>query len=696
MKRYKKLFIGAVACLGAGLLTNCTDEVAFGNSFLDMPSSSTVTEDTVFNSAVYTEQFLNSIYALQYYGLPYNNNCGNSASPWTGKFDQLTDCWVMHWDGNTVYKAYYSGTLDATQQPLLSYSNDNVWQAVRAGWKLIEHLPDVPGLSDEKKASFKAQAQCLIAARYFDLFSVYGGLPIVDHAYSGTESSYELPRASVDSTVIFMTGLLDDAINSGALRWAYDGNTTETDSTNNIGRWTKAGAMALKAKILTFAASPLFNSEQGYYGGESEAEKRHLVWYGNYDASRWQKALQACREFFNELNSRGWYHLMTPADVGCKNDVDGYRQAYRKGYASQGSPEIIHSVRVGGMDAFKAGTYTWHQWLDSPARQNCLPTQEYVEMFPWSDGTPFDWETDSIKGRIFGNNGRLFYTYKSVRGGVIKTASRDPRLYEECIVNGMQKSLDWATGKSNGDVYELWVGGNDAGSNVVLHDNEKNTNTLTELLTSRYATGYDQQKYYMNQDYLRKYTQWVYLSLDEMYLMYAECLAQTGNLEEACAQMNVVRKRVGLGNIEKCQPKVYKDPDLETGKREMDKDQVLAEILRERACELGISNNRYYDMIRYKKGEWMTKPLHGIITYRMQKNSQGQWVRSYNSWLGSDKDNGVVEPSRFEYEKFEITNRKHALWGEDPNSQTVTKWYLWPFPQTEINKGYGLIQNPGW
>ena len=24
------------------------------------------------------------------------------------------------------------------------------------------------------------------------------------------------------------------------------------------------------------------------------------------------------------------------------------------------------------------------------------------------------------------------------------------------------------------------------------------------------------------------------------------------------------------------------------------------------------------------------------------------------------------------------------------------KWYLSPFPQTEINKGYGLIQNPGW
>ena len=118
------------------------------------------------------------------------------------------------------------------------------------------------------------------------------------------------------------------------------------------------------------------------------------------------------------------------------------------GYAYQGSKEILHSTRVGGIDAFKSGTYTWHQWLDSPARQNCLPTEEYVEMFPWADGTPFDWKSDSIKGKVEGAKGQLFYKYEKVRGGFKKTASRDPRLYEECIVNGQMTSLDWTTGKS--------------------------------------------------------------------------------------------------------------------------------------------------------------------------------------------------------------------------------------------------------
>jgi hypothetical protein len=690
MKLYNKFFTSIIGLLlVVSFMASCTDKIAFGDAFLEKAPSGDVTADTVFSNAEYTKQYLNGIYALQYYGLPYNSNCGTSASPWSGKFDQLTDCWLMHWDNNTIYKAFYSGTLDATQTPLFSYTNDNVWQAVRAAWNLMEHLPKVPGLTDAQKATMKAEAQCLIAARYFDLFAVYGGLPIVDHTYTGLEGSYNLPRATVDSTVNFMTDLLDQAISSGALRWAWDGSTSETDSTNNVGRWTEAGAMALKAKILLFAASPLYNSDQGYYGGTSEAEKKHMVWYGNYDASRWTKALKACQDFFDALNKNGWYHLTTVHDVGCDKTPDGYRQAYRKGYASQGSHEILHSTRVLTTDAFKSGTYTWHQWLDAPARQNCLPTEEYVEMFPWSDGTPFNWDTDSAKGRIYGSNGRLFYQYKAVRGGVVKTASRDPRLYEECIVNGQQKSLDWTSGNSNGDVYELWVSGYDESSNAVSYDPKKNENKVTEALAARYATGYDQNKYYMNQDYLRQYCQWVYLSLDEMYLMYAECLAQTGSYSAACNMVDVVRSRVGLGSLASCNP----TENLTTA---AGKENLINEILRERACELGLSNNHYYDMIRYKKGSWMTEPLHGLATFRMQKNSSGMWVRDYNPWIGNDKNNGEVEPSRFDYVKFAIQNRKHFLWGANPSSQAVTKWYLWPFPQTEINKGYGLVQNPGW
>ncbi|MEB3374934.1 RagB/SusD family nutrient uptake outer membrane protein [Bacteroides sp. CR5/BHMF/2] len=30
------------------------------------------------------------------------------------------------------------------------------------------------------------------------------------------------------------------------------------------------------------------------------------------------------------------------------------------------------------------------------------------------------------------------------------------------------------------------------------------------------------------------------------------------------------------------------------------------------------------------------------------------------------------------------------------SSNWDTKWYLQPIPQNEINKAYGMTQNPGW
>ena len=126
------------------------------------------------------------------------------------------------------------------------------------------------------------------------------------------------------------------------------------------------------------------------------------------------------------------------------------------------------------------------------------------------------------------------------------------------------------------------------------------------------------------------------------------------------------------------------------------RENVVEDILRERACELGMSNNRYYDMIRYKRTDWMTKKLHGIITFRMMENSKKELIQNNSAYIGTDKNSGVKEPSMFTYQKFEIQNPKRVLWDYSPDDQFVKKWLLMPFPLSEINKGYGLVQNPGW
>ena len=85
---------------------------------------------------------------------------------------------------------------------------------------------------------------------------------------------------------------------------------------------------------------------------------------------------------------------------------------------------------------------------------------------------------------------------------------------------------------------------------------------------------------------------------------------------------------------------------------------LLNYLLDERAREFGQEDIRHHDMRRYRKGaEWATRPLEILETRKVGNN--------------------------FEY-AISIRNDIKYL------------WYLLPFPVTEINKKYGLIQNPGW
>ena len=670
MKLHHKIVTGVVSLMiGSIAFTACTDDIKFGNAFIEKTPGGTVSLDTVFGSAEYTKQFLVGLYVLQYYGLPFKNATVApwSTSYWNCKMDALTDCYQQHFSNGAAYGKYYGGLLNSadisnTDHPLISFTHDYVWETVRRCYLLMDNIDNVPGLTDAEKKSMIAQAKCLIAARYFDLYSIYGGLPIIDHTFTGLEGTYEVPRATAEATANFMVNLLDEAIPD--LRWAYNGNTIDTDAENNTGRWTAAGAMALKAKILLFNASPLYNPDQGYYGGSTEAEQQHLVWHGGFQQDRWQRALQACQDFFNANASNGnWYQLNQVAAGSTKISIEDYRQAYRMGYIYQGSREILHCTRVTGQTSNKA-SYQWANFVgpfgssNGPFRHSYNPTEEYVEMFPWSDGTPFDWDVDSLNGKIGGQKGQLFYKWEGSRI-ITKTATRDPRLYENAIVCSQTLSLNWTTGKPEGDVYELWVNGEHESTDAASVD-ENGVVSIMEKDLGRFATGYGTIKYYLGQEYYGKYTQWVYLSYDEMLLMYAECLAQCGQLSEAIAKVDEVRARVGLKGLKYGQAAYKGDksklPNLET------KEGVIEEILRERACELGMSNNRYYDMIRYKRTDWMTKKLHGLITFRMMLNSKKELVQNNNAYIGTDKNSGGKEPTMFTYQKFEIQNRARYLW----------------------------------
>lgn len=640
------LLISIWSLLTLSIATSCVDDIKFGDSFLEKAPGGDVTKDTIFNNAEYTRRFLWNNYSKLYFGLPYYWDGGVGVKMNTGVFETLSDCWHSHNSWDEVVRQYYSGTHLPGNVDKFDYSGENVWEAVRASYIFLENVDNTPDMEDSEKERLKAEAKCIIAACYFDMFRHYGGLPLAYQSFSGAEGSYELPRATVEETVDFMVNLLDEAAPN--LPWVLD----EADRSNWDGRFTRAGAMGLKCKILVFLASPLFNSSTPYCEtGNQEANEKHHTWCGGYKAELWDNCLKACQDFFNMMNQYGYYEL-----VQADGTTPGkYRAAYRQAYCSRGTTEMLISTRHKYQE-YKDNWEDWNSLFVKEWQSNggYTPTEDYMEMFAWKDGTPFNFEQEQANGSLdtmfMDNDYNL---------------TRDPRLYETMIVNNVQHNLN-SNGNMSGRHDELWVNGREAGNGP-------------EAETGQYATGFANNKFYMNKDDMKnRVICWPYLRLAEMYLIYAEALTQTGNIDLAVQQVDKVRNRVGLRGLKECQPNATSS-----------KDNMIEAILNERACELGFEDTRFFDLIRYRRKDLFEKKLHGLRIYR-QKDGQ-----DYN-YSFSDKKEGEVgyeatAPKHFRYEKYELGNIARYWW-----SGFDTKWYLSPFPPTEVNKGYGLTQNPGW
>lgn len=757
--KLNKIFIG-VAAIGLASTAACTDDIALGEAGLDKATSSTATIDTIFNSAEYTRQFVTGIYSKQYYGLPHINggsDAPHASNPYAGKWDALTDCWHQFWNGAAVFGQYYTGAMtpycmrdDGLDGPLYSFDKEFQWWGMRAALIFLDNVDRVPDMQQAEKNRLSSEARCLYVSYFWQTFQNFGGIPILDHALESNETANTFERSSVEDCVNWMVDMLDKAIADADFPWIT------SDPTTMSGRWTKAGAMALKCKILQFAASPFLNPQDGkpYFNAATDEVKPFIMYT---DASqyqqRWDRFATACDEFYNALQTNGYYELTTAgADVkgSNENNIPLFRLAYRRGYFLRDSREILHSVRAMGQDNSATARYCWHSWYTAAVPRNAYcPSHEYVEKFGWYDGEPFNWEnaaqktykdkankpiyvvektgpndsivyvtnflTNSKTGAMTRNKKSLHTMF--VRGTVPSGSrqlntilTRDPRLYEECIVNGQPINMDWTTGTMSGFPWELWYNGNNGGTGVLTQ-----TNTM-------WGSGYGYNKYYLgagvyqgdaSADSYRYQTQWVELSLADFYLTYAEALVMRSskNVTKAVEMVDLIRSRVGLPSMKGVwsnstnrnaagytaatpEAALTTQVNLQNGATS---NEFIEELLDERVRELGLTNARWFDMIRYKRTDWMTKQLHGILQHRVMQQGENFMERD-KAWIGADRDADAAstQPLDFVTEIVNITGNKRYLWGKDPKSDDVRKWLLNPLPQAEMNKNYGLVQNPGW
>ena len=662
----KKIF-NYILALGmtTGIFTACVDEINVGNAVLEKSPGVDVNIDTVFSKAEYARNFLWSAYG-QLYCTYTSGNMMNGAP-----IDVLSDSYHCYVGWGGPIQSYYPGGLtenaqdteDGNFQGKFSYSTKSgldsdaggrvsIYETVRKCWQLIENLDRVPDMSSDEKSRLRGEAYTIMASRYFDAFRNFGGLCLVKKAFEVGEGFTE-GRSTAWQTVEFIDSLIQCAVDEPGYIW----NVPDADIGQWSGRLTRASARALRAKVWMFAASPLFNSNEPYMtytktptGLESEEH----VWFGKADPSLWSRCLKYCDEFFTDNSANGnYYQLVQPTSA----DEAGYRTAYRRAYRYRN--DANHHEKL--FDAHPTLTLSDGGWgwgwrgfaLDCLRQGGAVPTNELMECFGMQDGRNFPYS--DIYGA--GKNPE----------GLDMFANRDPRLYETMVVprHDLPAGFDYAGATYN----DSWVGG-------FL---EKNSNVTNK---DDVASGYCKFKwlldYYGGNRYDDEYIGVPYIRLAEMYLIRAEARAETGDLTGALDDLHVVRSRVGLGRLEVMNPSLNLTSN---------KDNLINEILRERNCEIGAEcGDRLYDMVRRMRQDLFTKPLHEIRIYRLDANGN-RLTEGDQQW------NPSTPWPKFEYEKPEIVVGHRRWW--DPGYWT-NKWYLDPVSRIEIQKGYGLTQNPGW
>ena len=662
----KKIF-NYILALGmtTGIFSACVDDINVGNAFLEKAPGVEVNIDTVFSKAEYARNFLWSAYG-QLYCTYTSGNMMNGAP-----IDVLSDSYHCYVGWGGPIQSYYPGGLtenaqdteDGNFQGKFSYSTKSgldsdaggrvsIYETVRKCWQLIENLDRVPDMSADEKSRLRGEAYTIMASRYFDAFRNFGGLCLVKKAYAVGEGFTE-GRATAFKTVEFIDSLIQCAIDEPGYIW----NVPDADIGQWSGRLTRASARALRAKVWMFAASPLFNNSQPYMTYDKKPtgfEDELHVWFGKEDPALWQRCLKACNEFFSDNASNGnYYQLVMPTS----NDEAGYRTAYRRAYRYRN--DATHHEKL--FDAHPTLTLSDGGWgwgwrgfaLDCMRQGGQVPTNELMECFGMQDGRDFPY-TD-------------LYGAGKNPNGIDMFADRDPRLYETMVVprHNLPAGFDY-----NGANYnDPWVGG--------CLENNSNFNSNADDVASGYCKFKWLLDYKGGSRYDDEYIGVSYIRLAEMYLISAEAKAETGDLKGALDDLHVVRSRVGLGRLETMNPQL----NLTTNK-----ENLINEILRERNCEIGAEcGDRLYDMVRRMRKDLFTKPLHEIRIYRL--DADGKRMTGDTQW-----DASTPWP-KFEYEKPEIVTGHRRWWDA---GYWTNKWYLDPVSRIEIQKGYGLTQNPGW
>lgn len=617
-------------------------------NFLDQAPEVAVNENTIFSSRAQLETFLATIYKFSLPSL-YGGNEDITLSP-TYSFQNLNSS-----PGQPSGSISDEG--DASQQTYIQTNAWNLgqitpgniidnedrryfqrWVALRQIAIMISRVDEVPDPGNYSgtigwaayKTQIKGEVKALRAFIYLEMVKRYGGVPIVDKAFNpGDNINTLVPRANIEDVFKFIVKDCDEAVQ--ALPSIYDATQT--------GRVTKTAALAIKARALLYAASPLFNTATPYLNMTGGGDNK-LLCYGNYDINRWKLAADAAYAVLTEAPNAGVKLVdvptaasrdplpVTPANQPVKGN-------YSNSWEVMGNSEVILTFQ-----GYAAATPT-----NPPLRQinpNFSGSSRSGVTVTFNHTSKYENKLTGLP-QVWGTSGTDLLT---------KYRELDPRYAQSVCYTGSYWNPGWPSAN-------IYVGGPDGSYSGCLggawmHKLIQRAGVVKSGFASIRVDVVD-----------------FVLRLNEFYLDYAEAINEfsgpgkateiatpyiTATLPDitvplsAYDAVNKIRLRSGM-------PPFPANANLS-------KEQFRARVRNERAVELAFDDQRFWDIKR-----WMIAEQDGV----MQGGMYG---------ITNIVPNGATYSWQIGPQPFET-----RVW--------FRKEYLHPFPDTEVLKG-GLIQNPGW
>lgn len=291
------------------LLCSCSD-------YLDIVPDNVTTLDIVFNNRNTAERYL----ANCYHFVPDHGSVKRIPGMGAGH-----ECWFYttndsHFDNEVSF--YIARGLQNIDAPYANYwdgeggSNLPMFRAIRECNIFLDYVRDqhkVNDLTDSERKRWIAEVNVLKAYYHFFLFEHYGPIPIVDKALpvSTDPEGVKVTRMPVDQIVDYMVKLIDDSYK--------DLPPVITMEATEMGRLTQPAALALKAKILLWAASPLFNGNKDYANFRNEEGKPFIN--QEFSREKWVRTAEACKEAIESAETNGCQLYDCSMDMSYSQDL---------------------------------------------------------------------------------------------------------------------------------------------------------------------------------------------------------------------------------------------------------------------------------------------------------------------------------------------------------------------------------------